>query len=98
MRVWRSSSFAFLRDEPGSKLDGLHDARVAAAAAQMAIHRLANFAFTWLGVVRKQFGALDDHAIVTVAALRSLLFYKGLLQRMKRRWIRQIALPCVERR
>src|SRR5215468_2801002 len=98
MPVARSSSSAFLRHDPGSKLNCLHDARIAAAAAEMSVHRFANFALTRLGLLAQQFRALDDHAVVAVAALRSLFVDHGTLQRVKRRRLRKIALPGVERR
>src|SRR5262245_32257784 len=98
MPVARSSSWAFLRHNPGSKLNCLHDARIAAATAEMSVHRLANFALTWLRILAQQFRTLDDHAVVAVAALRSLLVDHSALQRVKRRCVRKIALPGVERR
>src|ERR1700676_3447109 len=98
MQLGCGRSWAFLRHHAGCELYGLGDARIAAAAAQMAVHGLANFAVARLSVAGEQLGALDDHAVVTVAALRRLLVDQGPLQRMKRRRAREIALAGVERR
>ena len=49
------------------------------------------------GILRQQLGALDDHAVVAVAAMRRLLVDEGLLQRMQRRRLRQALLLRVQR-
>ena len=49
-------------------------------------------------ILREQLGALDDHAVVAVAALRRLLVDQRLLQRMQRRRLRQALLLRIQRR
>src|SRR5262252_5343241 len=98
MLVACASSSAFLRHDPGGKLNCFHDAWIAAAAAEMSIHRLANCALSRLWLLAQQFKALDDHAVVAVATLRSLLVDHGSLQRVKCRCVRKIPLPRIERR
>ena len=63
-------------------LDGAHDARIGAAAADVAVHVGDDLLARRLLVLRQQLGRLHDLAGLAVAALRHLLGDPGLLQRM----------------
>jgi len=64
----------------------------------MAIHVLANVGVGRFCHLKKQLGALNDHAVVTVAALRRLLVDHRLLQRMQRRCLGQPTPAGIEGR
>src|SRR5262249_10462438 len=65
------------------KLDRLEHARIAAAAAEMPVHGLADFALAWLGIGREKLRALDGHTVEARAALDRLEVDEGPLQRME---------------
>src|SRR4029453_3940555 len=76
------------RHSGGRQLDRLHHPRIGSAAAKMAVHVGANLRFGGARLLCEQLGALDQHAVVAVTALRRLLVDEGLLQRMERRGLR----------
>src|ERR1700722_628579 len=66
----------------GGALDGAEDARIGAAAADIAIHVANDVVAARILVGRKQRRGLHDLAGLAVAALRHLQIEPGLLQRM----------------
>lgn len=64
-------------------LDGVHDARVGAAAADIALHELHDFGRRWIRFLREECDAADDHAGGTVGALESVEIEEGLLHGME---------------
>jgi len=52
----------------------------------------ANLCFARARILREELGALDEHAVVAIAALRRLLIDERLLQRMQRRCRRETFL------
>src|SRR5262249_8003464 len=86
-----------LRHFGGRKLDRLHHARIGSAAAEVAVHVRANLRFGGPWILRQQLGALDQHPVVAIAALRRLLVDERLLQRMERRRLREPLLLRIER-
>src|SRR5688572_19441324 len=67
----------------GRALHRLDDARVRAAAAQVAGERLPDLVVARALVGREQRGGFHDHAVDAVAALHRLLLDEGLLQRVR---------------
>src|SRR5262249_24557277 len=78
--------------------DRLHHARIGSATAEVAVHVRANLCFGGAWILRQQLGALDQHSVVAIAALRRLLVDERLLQRMEHWRLREPLLLCVERR
>src|SRR6185437_5605394 len=64
-------------------LDGSHDARVGAAAAEILGERRFDLAGARPGVLAEKSGRLHDHAVDAIAALHRLLVDEGLLQPMR---------------
>ena len=63
-------------------MDGLADAEVSGAAAEIAGHRLVDIGVCWLLYLRKQCGGGHDLAGLAVTALGDVELTPGLLQRM----------------
>src|SRR5580700_4227651 len=66
----------------GGALDGAENARIGAAAADVAVHVADDVVAAWILVGRKQSGGLHDLAGLAIAALRHLQIEPGFLQRM----------------
>jgi len=64
-------------------MNGLADAQVGAAAAQIAAHGFVDFRIGWLGVFGEERGGRHDLARLAVATLRNIQFHPGLLQSMR---------------
>src|SRR3569833_533512 len=64
------------------EMDGVFDALVATATADITRHRLANLIMRWLGIVDQQSGGLHDLACLAKSALRNVDLPPSLLHRM----------------
>src|SRR4051794_36411367 len=91
-----SSMVSLLRHLRGSRLDRFHDARIGAAAAEMAVHVLANLRFGRIGNLGKQFRRLDGLAVVAIAAVHRLLVDERLRNRVQVWRLAQLPLLGVE--
>ena len=67
----------------GRAQHGAHDAVVRAAAAQVAVERVAHLGLAGVGIALEQRGGGDQDAGDAVAALHGLLGDEGALQRMR---------------
>src|SRR5437016_438250 len=67
----------------GGALDSEHNALLAAAAAEVGIHLLADLGLGRIGFVGQERGRLHDHAVGAVAALQRLLSDEGRLHGMR---------------
>src|ERR1700754_2412627 len=63
-------------------MDGVFDALVATAAADVTGHRLADLVVAGFGIFREQGGGLHDLAGLAVAALRDIDLSPGFLHRV----------------
>src|SRR3954452_3704254 len=72
----------FMSHPRGREMDGVFDALIATAAADIARHRLANLIMRRLGIVDQQRGRLHDLACLAKSALRNVDLAPGLLHRM----------------
>ena len=64
-------------------MNGLANAQIRAAAAQIAAHGFVDFAVGWLGVFGQKRGGRHDLARLAVATLRNIQFHPGLLKSMR---------------
>ena len=71
------------RPPPSRAVDGLADARVAAAAAEVVAQRGLDLGLRRRRSAREQRGDLDDHPGLAVAALRDALLEPGALDRVR---------------
>ena len=68
---------------PGGLLDGVEDAHVAGAAAEVSGEAFLNLVERWLGILIKQVVGGEDHAGSADTALGSAFFEEALLDRME---------------
>src|ERR1700749_840783 len=68
-------------------MDGVFEALLPAAAADVTGHRLANLVVAGFGILREQGGGLHDLAGLAVSALRDIDLPPGFLQRGSAVWV-----------
>jgi hypothetical protein len=69
-------------------MDGVFDALVTAAAADITRHRFAYLIVSWFCVVHEERGGLHNLAGLAIAALRDIYLAPGLLNGVITRWMK----------
>src|SRR3984957_6985363 len=75
--------------------NGLDDAGITAAAAEMPVHRRANLCFGGLRSFREQRCRGDNHSVEAISPLHGLFFNDGFLHRVQSGCVREFSLARV---